>query len=223
MTKEQIAKKAAREAALATYKAILNPPIWKVAGTSFQTSPTWKDMAKAAAAAAYSAIMKMAQSTHQTPGSDDIGIKDVHNFGIVGLLKDQPKSPVFKAPPAGKGEIPDQGKGSNQIPAPGQALPDRAKADVGNVLVEQQPVTLYAIGNVLEKTAPEFASWVKSYGKGPMPEDAKLFADYVKSPGIGRQKENWANAGNWTNIVMAIASNLEGGEKNPGVMQLLQM
>ena len=47
--KEQIAKKAAQIAALATYKAILNPPVWKVAGTSFETSPTLDDIAKAVA------------------------------------------------------------------------------------------------------------------------------------------------------------------------------
>ena len=58
--KEQIAKKAAQIAALATYKAILNPPVWKVAGTSFETSPTLDDIAKAAAAASYSAVLKMA-------------------------------------------------------------------------------------------------------------------------------------------------------------------
>jgi hypothetical protein len=60
--KEQIAKKAARAAALATYKAILTPPVWKVAGTSFTTSPTWDDIAKAAAAASYSAVLKMAEA-----------------------------------------------------------------------------------------------------------------------------------------------------------------
>lgn len=54
--KEQIAKKAAKAAALATYKAILNPPVWKVAGVGFKTSPTWEDIAKAAAAASYSAV-----------------------------------------------------------------------------------------------------------------------------------------------------------------------
>ena len=59
--KEQIAKKAAQIAALATYKAILNPPVWKVGSTSFKTSPTWDDIAKAAAAASYSAILKIAQ------------------------------------------------------------------------------------------------------------------------------------------------------------------
>jgi len=59
--KEQIAKKAAQAAALATYKAILNPPVWKVAGTSFKTSPTWEDIAKAAAAACYSSVLKMAE------------------------------------------------------------------------------------------------------------------------------------------------------------------
>jgi hypothetical protein len=66
--KEQIAKKAARAAALATYNAILNPPVWKVAGTSFKTSPAWEDIAKAAAAASYSAVLKMA-------GDEDVVIK----------------------------------------------------------------------------------------------------------------------------------------------------
>jgi len=61
--KEQIAKKAAQAAALATYKAILNPPVWKVAGTSFKTSPTWEDIAKAAAAACYSSVLKIAEDT----------------------------------------------------------------------------------------------------------------------------------------------------------------
>ena len=59
--KEQIAKKAAQAAALATYKAILNPPVWKVAGTSFKTSPTWEDIAKAAAAACFSSVLKIAE------------------------------------------------------------------------------------------------------------------------------------------------------------------
>jgi hypothetical protein len=65
--KEQIAKKAAKAAALATYNAILNPPVWKVAGTSFTTSPTLDDIAKAAAAASYDAVRKLAQVVIKDP------------------------------------------------------------------------------------------------------------------------------------------------------------
>ncbi len=82
--KEQIAKKAAKAAALATYNAILNPPVWKVAGTSFTTSPTLDDIAKAAAAASYDAVRKLAEA-------ENIVIKDPLKIKSVPHM---PKYPV---------------------------------------------------------------------------------------------------------------------------------
>lgn len=169
--KEQIAKKAAREAAIATYKAILNPPVWKVAGTSFTTSPTWQDIAKAAAAASYGAILKMAQDVPEVP---DMG-KPIEPWGKV---PDPSKDPIF-------------GK------------------DIGNVLMQAQPVDWGNIANTLQQKARPLYDWIVSGAQGALSEPAKVaaqeFANWVKTPAQG--KMNWAKAERWPEIVDAIASN----------------
>lgn len=201
--KEQIAKKAAKAAALATYKAILNPPVWKVAGVGFKTSPTWEDIAKAAAAASYSAVLKLAQQ----PG-DDKGVakpptedtitsrptKDqAKNFGMVGLLKQQPK--------------------------PGAKFDShRAEdGDVGDAPVMQEiPVDVFQLASALSQ-APNFAAWVNAYGKGQMPADVANFVNYVKGGGKG---EKWASPAKWPEIVNALATQI--GSANPGAVEQLK-
>src|SRR5690606_11220580 len=62
MTKrEQIAKRAAKAAALSVYKTVIDAPTKKVAGTKFSSEPSVQDIAKAAAAASYHAVLKVAQ------------------------------------------------------------------------------------------------------------------------------------------------------------------
>lgn len=64
MTKrEQIAKRAAKAAALSVYKAVIDAPTKKVAGTKFSSEPSVQYIAKAAAAASYHAVLKVAQTT----------------------------------------------------------------------------------------------------------------------------------------------------------------
>lgn len=193
--KEQLAKKAARAAALATYKAITNPPVWKVAGTSFKTSPTWADIAKAAAAASYSAVLKVAQQAQEPP--KDRGALDPKDFGMIGLLKQQPKPPALNAPK----------------PTPGNKV-----QDIGNGPVMQKvPLNVFALSKALS-FAPNFAAWVKSYGKGPIPQDVALFVDYIKK---GEHKEDWATPERWQDVVDALAQQV--GENQEAVAQLRAM
>lgn len=177
-SKEQIAKKAAQAAAIATYKAILNPPVWKVAGTSFKTSPTWQDIAKAAAAASYEAIKKIAQA--------------------------MPVPDMGKAP-APWGKVPDPSKD----PIFGK---DIAKADdVGNVIMEAQPVDWAGVSVALQKKARPLYDWIVGGAVGDLPEPAKVaaqeFANWVKTPAFG--KMNWATEERWPEIVSAIAKNAQ--------------
>lgn len=68
MTKrEQIAKRAAKAAALSVYKTVINAPTKKVAGTQFSSEPSVQDIAKAAAAASYHAVLKVAQISAPVP------------------------------------------------------------------------------------------------------------------------------------------------------------
>lgn len=66
-SRKEIAKEAARVAALETYKAIMNGPTQKVAGTSFKASISLQDIAKTAAAASYSSVLKLAQVMSVVP------------------------------------------------------------------------------------------------------------------------------------------------------------
>jgi hypothetical protein len=200
--KEQIAKKAAKAAALATYKAILNPPVWKVAGVGFKTSPTWEDIAKAAAAASYSAVLKLAQQQDDKgvakPPTEDTIVsrptKDqAKNFGMIGLLKNQPK------------------------PAPGIDSHKAEDCDVGDApVMEQIPVDVFQLASALSQ-APNFAAWVNAYGKGAMPTDVVNFVNYVKSGGKG---EKWASPAKWPEIVNALATQI--GSSNPGAIEQLK-
>ncbi len=178
--KEQIAKKAARAAALATYKAILNPPVWKVAGTSFTTTPTWQDIAKAAAAASYGAVLKMAQESPEMPKVPDMG-KAPEPWGKV---PDPSKDPIF-----GK----DVGKAD----------------DLGNVVMEAQPVNWHNVANALQAKARPLYDWIVGGAAGALSEPAKVaaqeFAKWVKAPIPG--KMNWAKAERWPEIAAAISSN----------------
>jgi hypothetical protein len=61
-TRQQIAKEAAKIAAVSTYKAIMSAKVTKVAGTKYRSAPpSIKDIAKTAAAAAYNSVIKVAQ------------------------------------------------------------------------------------------------------------------------------------------------------------------
>jgi hypothetical protein len=198
--KEQIAKKAAQAAALATYKAILTPPVWKVGSTSFKTAPTWDDIAKAAAAASYSAVLKIAQEAPKSPVPDK-GKVDPRDFGMIGLLKKEPKPPTF---------------------IPGK---DKAKADdgdIGNapVMEKVDDFNIFKFQNAAENpklaNAPQFANWLfGQYGKGPLPADTQNFVSYVKNGGHG---EDWAFAANWPRIVGEIGKQAQ----NPAAIQQLK-
>jgi len=175
--KEQIAKKAARAAALATYKAILNPPVWKVAGTSFKTSPTWQDIAKAAAAASYGAILKMAQ---------ELPVPDMGKAPEPwGKVPDPSKDPIF-------GKV-DSAKADDV----GQVVMQAQPVDWGNLAsaLQQKARPLYdwivggangALSEPAQVAAQEFANWVRTPARGKM---------------------NWATAERWPEIVNALASN----------------
>jgi hypothetical protein len=65
--RREIAKKAAHEAATAAYEAVMNAPVRKVAGTKNYRNPDPKDVAKAAAAAAYNGVIKQAQMAAEPP------------------------------------------------------------------------------------------------------------------------------------------------------------
>jgi len=186
--KQQIAKKAAKAAAIATYKAILNPPVWKVAGTSFKTSPTWEDIAKAAAAASYGAVIKIAQTPIELPEMVIKGKKP--GVADTGSVEDV----VIKQPLVVKGPK-----------KPGAT-------DIGSVLMEKvDDFDVFKFKPTLENerlaNAPNFANWLFSqYGSGQLPADAKNFADYVKTGGHG---EDWAFAANWPRITSAIYNQIK--------------
>ena len=204
--KEQIAKKAAQIAALATYKAIMNPPVWKVAGTSFKTSPTWDDIAKAAAAASYSAVLKMAQQNPPVKPHEDVTKKKLPGTDI---------------------DLPSLGPAPK--PFPQRPSKDKAQADdtadhydVGNapVMEKVDDFNIFKFQNTLENArlanAPQFANWLYSqYGKGPIPEDVQNFVSYVKNGGHG---EDWAFAANWPRIVAEIGKQVQ----NPAALQQLK-
>lgn len=90
MTKrEKIARAAAKEAALATYKAVLSAPTRKVAslGKGVQTVIDIKSVAKTAAASAYNAITRLAQNAQAMPTPDTIErTLDTNGFGVLGNL-----------------------------------------------------------------------------------------------------------------------------------------
>lgn len=65
-TREQIAKKAAKVAAVSAYKTIMNAKISKTASAG-KKKITIKNIAKVAAVSAYNAIMKSAQSVEIDP------------------------------------------------------------------------------------------------------------------------------------------------------------
>lgn len=74
MTKrEQIAKRAAKAAALSVYQAVIGAPTRKVAGTKFSSEPSVQDIAKAAAAASYHAVLKVAQMGHVPVDAMNVG------------------------------------------------------------------------------------------------------------------------------------------------------
>lgn len=74
MTKrEQIAKTAAKAAALSVYQAVMGAPTKKVAGTQFSSEPSVQYIAKAAAAASYSAVLKVAQMGHVPVDAMNVG------------------------------------------------------------------------------------------------------------------------------------------------------
>lgn len=192
--KEKIAKKAAREAALATYKAILNPPVWKVAGTSFKTSPTWQDIAKAAAAASYGAVIKMAQA--QTPVTPP----------PAPLPEPKPKNlPGTNIP------VPDLG------PDPGEWNAPKGKDDIFSAIdsslpkMQKQPIDGHNVGVSLQLKARPLYDWIVRGAQGDLPEPAKIaakeFANWVRTPAPG--KPNWATEDRWPEIVNAIASNAD--------------
>jgi hypothetical protein len=198
--KEQIAKKAAQAAALATYNAILNPPVWKVAGRSFKTSPTWEDIAKAAAAASYSAILKIAQEAPKSTVPDK-GKLDPKEFGMIGLLKKEPKPVTPFHPNADKAKADDGDVGN---------APVMEKVDDFNIFKFQNAAENPRLAN-----APQFANWLfGQYGKGPLPEDTQNFVSYVKNGGHG---EDWAFAANWPRIVGEIGKQVQ----NPAAVQQL--
>jgi hypothetical protein len=76
MTKRQeIAKEAARRAAKATYDAVLNAPMRKVATVEGpqKVAPSAKDIAKVAAAAAYRSIVSFAQDmSYPAPDASNV-------------------------------------------------------------------------------------------------------------------------------------------------------
>jgi hypothetical protein len=198
--KEQIAKKAAQAAALATYKAILNPPVWKVGSTSFKTAPTWDDIAKAAAAASYGAVLKMA---------DDVVIKQP--------LVLKPKKP-------GVADADDSNSDADVvIKQPLVVKPKKpGVADVGNapVMEKVDDFNIFKFQNAAENprlaNAPQFANWLfGQYGKGPLPADTQNFVSYVKNGGHG---EDWAFAANWPRIVGEIGKQAQ----NPAAIQQLK-
>ena len=90
MTKrEKIARAAAKEAALATYKAVLSAPVKKIASISkgVQTVIDVKAVAKTAAASAYNAITRLAQDPQSIPTPDTIErTLDSNGFGVLGNL-----------------------------------------------------------------------------------------------------------------------------------------
>jgi hypothetical protein len=188
--KEQIAKKAAREAALATYKAILNPPVWKVAGTSFKTSPTWQDIAKAAAAASYGAIMKMAQAEPSPVTPPPIPEN-----------KPRPKIPETDI------DVPDMGPGIGPFEGP-KGKDDIFQADDFGI-TQIYPVDWHNVANTLQLKARPLYDWIANGAKGDLSEPAKVsaqeFANWVKTPAQG--KANWATEDRWPEIVAAITSN----------------
>jgi hypothetical protein len=178
--KEQIAKKAAQEAALATYKAILNPPVWKVAGTSFKTSPTWLDIAKAAAASAYGAVLKLAQE------KPDMPVPDMGKAPAPwGKTPDPSKDPIFGKDVGGAMDV------------------------IKGIYNKPQPIEWFAIGNLLSSKFKPLYNWIVSGAEGelnvPTKISAKEFATWVKSNIPG--KANWATAERWPEIVTAIGSN----------------
>lgn len=201
-SKERIAKKAAQAAALATYKAILNPPVCKVAGINIRTTPSWGDIAKIAAAASYGAVLKLAQQQPDDKGvvkppEDTIKSRptkdEAKGFGMIGLLKKQP-------PPSGKFDSHKADDG-----------------DVGNAPVMQEiPVDVFQLANALAQ-APNFAAWVNAYGKGAIPADVVNFVSYVKGGGKG---EKWATPAKWPEIVAAIAAQV--GSSNPAAIEQLK-
>jgi hypothetical protein len=80
-SRQQIARQAAKAAALSTYNAILNAPTHKVAGTNFRSAPSWKDIAKIAGASSYDAVAKLAQ-VMQMPTSQVVPL-DFHSISDV--------------------------------------------------------------------------------------------------------------------------------------------
>jgi hypothetical protein len=187
--KEKIAKKAARAAALATYKAILNPPVWKVAGTSFKTSPTWEDIAKAAAAASYGAVLKIAQQqpkNDSTPGID-LG-KAPKPFEAP--VPNPKKDPVF-GKDIGSAEDVDSAAFSMDIPA--DVKPD-----------------MMSIGVALNREAPLFARYIRAGAPSEnVPSDAKNFIDYVKGGVPKEAGETWVKPGNLGVVLEELLSNVD--------------
>ena len=64
---KKIARQIAKQAALETYKALVNAPVKKVAGTQFRSAPSVKDIAKIAAAATYNTIVRLSTVMEEVP------------------------------------------------------------------------------------------------------------------------------------------------------------
>ncbi len=93
--RREIAKKAAKEAALATYEAVINAPVRKVAGTNNYRNPDFKDVAKAAAAAAYNSVIKQAQGLAAAPPPPDPIGGAARPLGIRLRMEPNPNAPTI--------------------------------------------------------------------------------------------------------------------------------
>src|SRR5690606_16900990 len=148
MTKrEQIAKRAAKAAALSVYQAVISAPTRKVAGTGFSSEPSAQYIAKAAAAASYKAVLKVAQ----------LGPVPVDAMNVGSAL--QRKAPAFY-----DFIVSEKYKTSSEVPYDAKKFADWVKAGGDGetwARAENWPAIADAVAAMIAE--PEIRNSMKSY------------------------------------------------------------